>query len=105
MFYNNQQLLTSKKLALLPASVRFVISSELGAFLVAINGNEVVIEPHNDGVGTLATANEALALQDLSRFMLNVRSRPDPCDFLLDFYARNGWKIEETDTEAFPPES
>jgi hypothetical protein len=105
MFYNNHTNLSSKKILLQPASVRFIISNELGAYLVAVNGTEVVIEPHNNGLTTLATANEALALQNLSSFMLKVRNRPDPCDFLLDFYARNGWKIEETQTEAFQPES
>jgi chorismate synthase len=105
MFYNNHTNISSKKISLQPASVRFVISNELGAYLVAVNGTEVVVKPHNNGMPTLATENEALALQNLSSFMVNVRNRPDPCDFLLDFYAMNGWKIEETETEVFQPES
>jgi hypothetical protein len=90
---------------LLPASTRFIISKKLSAYLVGVNDRDVVVEPHNDQIRRFATADAALVLQNLSRLMLEARSHPDPCDFLLEFYASKGWKIEEADIEAFNPES
>ena len=88
-----------------PAPTRFVISRKFSAYSVGVNGHEVAIEPHHDEVRRFGTADMALALQNLSRFMLVVYRPSDPCDFLLEFYARHGWKIEEADTEVFKPES
>ena len=87
-----------------PASTSFIISRRLSAYLVGVNDHEVVIEPYYDEVRRFATADAARALQKLSRFMLEFRNPSDPCDFLLEFYAGNGWTIEETDTEIFKPE-
>ena len=72
---------------------------------MAVNDREVVIEPHYDEVRRFATARVAMALQNLSKIILEVRRNPDTCDVLLEFYADNGWKIEEADIEAFHRES
>lgn len=66
-----------------------------------VNHRDVVIEPHYDEVRRFATEHMALALQNLSRLLLEARSYPDPCDFLLQFFARKGWRIEEADIETF----
>jgi hypothetical protein len=106
MFFNKQTNLVSKKIiALHPATTRFVISKKSSAFLVAVNDREVIIEPHYDEVRRFATPTVALALQSLSRIMLQVRRHRDSCDLLLEYYANNGWTIEEADIEAFRPES
>ena len=106
MFSNKQTNLVSKKIiALHPATTRFVISRKFSAFLVAVNDRDVIIEPHYDEVRRFATATVALALQNLSRMMLQVRIHPDACDVLLELYASNGWTIEEADIEVFRPES
>jgi hypothetical protein len=88
-----------------PATTRFVISRRFCAFLVTVNDRDVIIEPHYDEVRRFATATVALALQNLSKIILEVRKNPDTCDVLLEFYASSGWKIEEADIEAFHPES
>jgi hypothetical protein len=104
-FVSNPSYLFSKKnIALQPASTRFVISRKYSAFLVAVTDRDVIIEPHYDEVRRFATATVALALQNLSKIILEVRRNPDACDVLLEFYAGNGWKIEEADIEAFYPE-
>jgi hypothetical protein len=106
MLSNKQTNLVSKKIiALHPATTRFVISRKFSAFLVAVNDRDVIIEPHYDEERRFATRTVALALQNLSRIMLQVRRYPDACDFLLEFYACKGWTIEEADIEPFRPES
>jgi len=106
MFSNKQTNLVSKKIiALHHATTRFVISRKFSAFLVAVNDRDVIIEPHYDEVRRFATATVALALQNLSKVILEVRRNPDTCDVLLEFYASNGWTIEEADIEAFRPDS
>ena len=102
---NPSYLFSQKIIALHPATTRFVISRKFSAFLVAVNDREVVIEPHYDEVRRFATARVAMALQNLSKIILEVRRNPDTCDVLLEFYAANGWKIEEADIEAFHRES
>ena len=87
-----------------PDSITFIISRKFSAYSVALTGLEVIIEPHYDEVRTFATTDMALGLEDLSRVVLTLRSQPDPCEFLLEFYARNGWRIEEAETETFRTE-
>ena len=87
-----------------PDSEIFIIRRKYSAYSVVLTGLEVIIEPHYDEVRTFATTNIALGLEDLSRVVLTLRSQPDPCEFLLEFYARNGWRIEEAETEDFQAE-
>ena len=82
-----------------PESIKFIISRKSSAYLVVVNDCDVVIEPHYDEVRRFATEHMALALQNLSRGMLEARSFPDPCEFLLQFFARKGWRIEDADIE------
>ena len=104
VFQYSNQLSFKQNIPLPPVSTSFIISRKLSAYLVGVNDHEVMIEPYYDEVRRFATADRALALQKLSRFMLGFRNPSDPCDYLLEFYARHGWKIEETDTEVFKPE-
>ena len=85
-------------------STNFIISKELSAYSVAVNNCEVVVKPHHDKNRRWASEEAALAIQQLSRFMLQFSKPVDVCDYLLGFFATNGWKIEEADIETFQPD-